>query len=164
MILCQHEEHLVGGWLWSGPPVISQLEEKGGRNREGQNHMGNRYHTCRVRSCLRGEIAAAPNIKPSRGLGASCPARLCPPLESHFRRYPQDGIPCLECHGQRAIVSLPLHFLCQPTSVGSHRYFKSFAQLLVLQGQCINSMTESLSPAPMPGHQPAGTCGFYVGM
>ena len=72
--------------------------------------------------------------------------------------------PSGNCHAQRAIVSLPLRFLCQLMSVGSHRYFKSIAQLLLLQGRYINSMAENLSPVPLPGRWPAGTCGCYVGM
>lgn len=72
--------------------------------------------------------------------------------------------PSGNCPAQRAIVSLPLRFLCQLMSVGSHRCFKSFAWLLLPWGQYINSMAESLSPVPLTGSWPDGTCGCYVGM
>lgn len=50
------------------------------------------------------------------------------------------------CCFNASSLSLPAY------EFGSHSCFKIFAQLPVLQGHYINSMTENLSPAPLPGH------------
>lgn len=61
-----------------------------------------------------------------------------PISDSHVLGDGKNAIPFRELP-QVAIVLLPLHSLIQLMSVGSYRCFKSFVQLLLLQGQYINS-------------------------